>query len=274
MALVVALALAKAAFPEGAPDIAYAASIYSEALLDVPLAAEIDHTGLPPGADAAIDTLAMYVDLTGLELPPILEEPVVCGLTTAVGCYDGTKITLVPTLSAEQRFYVTLHELLHWAGFGTPETEARARAVWRAEHSGEPPIFYRADGKHPGHWDTTRANGKHFSSHMIPAAELMDPHIQFSLIDRRASAYLSAASLAACPTFAGRALWCVDDSDCQAGAECLPIGKLMPRRCSTDGYTATADDIALDRAAVMGYTALGAIGVVIITVGVASVAGW
>lgn len=142
--------------------------------------------------------------------------------------------------------------------------------MWRVEHTNGPaPVFYAAGEAHPGHWDTTRATGVHRASKMAASAELMDPRLRFS--DDRVSAYVSAASLAACGEFAGRFQWCVDDADCSAGgAGCVSVGRLMPRRCSTGGHAATEDDIALDRAAVMGYTALGVLGAVALTVGLAA----
>ena len=266
-----AAALAESPFREGSPDIGYTAAVYAEALLDVPTL----QPGLPAGAAAAVNTLATYVNLDGLALPPIEQETVVCGATTAVGCYDGTRITLVPRLSDAQAYYVTLHELLHWGKFGDPRFEATARAVWRAEHTDRSaPIFYTAGQPHHGHWDTTAVSGRHTASHMPAKAELMDPEISFSSLERGVSAYLSAASLAACGRFEGRALWCTSDADCAAPATCVAVGKLMPRRCSTTGQRMTPDDIALDRAAIMGYTALGAIGAIVATLGVSSVAGW
>lgn len=254
-----------------APDMAYSAALYAEAetIPDLP---RIHPWGrnAPEGANLAVETLASYVNLTGLALPPLRVETVVCDLATAVGCWDGDAITLVPGLSREQAFYVTLHELLHWGGFGTAAAEPWAQAVWRAEHTGgRAPVFYAAGEKHPGHWDTRGATGTHRASHMAASAELMDPKLRFA--DDRVSAYVSAASLAACGRFAGRFQWCVDDADCSAvGAECVSVGRLMPRRCSTGGQAATADDIALDRAAVMGYTAAGVVGAVAVTVGLAA----
>ena len=96
-----------------APDMAYSAALYAEAetIPDLP---QIHPWGrnAPEGANLAVETLASYVNLTGLALPPLRVESVVCDLATAVGCWDGDAISLVPGLSREQAFYVTLHEVV------------------------------------------------------------------------------------------------------------------------------------------------------------------
>ena len=96
-----------------APDMAYSAALFSEAeaIPDLP---QIHPWGrnAPEGANLAVETLASYVNLTGLTLPPLRVETVVCDLATAVGCWDGNAISLVPGLSREQAFYVTLHEVV------------------------------------------------------------------------------------------------------------------------------------------------------------------
>jgi hypothetical protein len=96
-----------------APDMAYSAALFAEAdaIPDLP---QIHPWGrnAPEGANLAVETLASYVNLTGLALPPLRISTVVCELATAVGCWDGVSISLVPGLSREQAFYVTLHEVV------------------------------------------------------------------------------------------------------------------------------------------------------------------
>lgn len=96
-----------------APDMVYSAALYAEAeaIPDLP---QIHPWGrnAPEGANLAVETVASYVNLTGLTLPPLRVETVVCDLATAVGCWDGNAIALVPGLSREQAFYVTLHEVV------------------------------------------------------------------------------------------------------------------------------------------------------------------
>lgn len=264
-------------FPLESASFGYASAILSDSIAFVPAATSARWpSSVPFGSSKALDTLAALVDLGGLSIPPLVVLPEVCGLPTAVGCWDGTRISLVEGLSDEAAFYTTLHELLHWGGFGDVNTERAAQAVWRLDHSASTvPTFFRAGSPFVGHWNTDGLprSTRHVRSGMKTEAELMDPHLRFSVGQQHVSAYLSAASLAACSHFDGRGTWCHTSSDC-GGSACSSIGLLLPQTCApVTGVATDTDQRGLDRFTIIGFTVLGVAVASILLIGLGSLGG-
>ena len=81
-------------FALDAPSFGYASGILDESVVSVP-SSGLAWPGAPFGSLRALDTLAILVDLTDLELPRFEVLPKVCSSPTAVGCYDGSTISIV-----------------------------------------------------------------------------------------------------------------------------------------------------------------------------------
>ena len=81
-----------------------------------------------PAVDA-VNLLGAYLAFDDGELPPVFYVPALEDEIVGFYAYNGAtsiNITLLDSLNAETEFYVALHELIHWAGFGNL-TAARTR---------------------------------------------------------------------------------------------------------------------------------------------------
>ena len=92
-----------------------------------------------------------------------------------LGLFDGD-IKLLNTLTANQETWVVIHELLHWAAFGStgaPTTQTQQLYLDEMENV----VGQIAFDPDTVHWDETQMPGTHRASGLAGSAELMTPQV-------------------------------------------------------------------------------------------------
>jgi len=177
----------------------------------------------PPAVDA-VNLLGDYLEFDDSTLPPLFYVQAIEDNIVGFYAYNGAasvNITLLESLPPQDEFYVALHELLHWAGFGnlhgSPDRE-RVVANWHREfRGGNDPTF----GKH---WETV--DGAHTRLGLPATSELMTARLTGRL-------FLSGTTLMACTrnTIAANGA-CIDSSDC-GGGDCTFGADVFPGTCGS-----------------------------------------
>ena len=158
-----------------------------------------------PALDA-LKTLGAYLDFEDANLPPLIYVNRLDDNVVGYYAFDDDKsinITLLDTLTEETEFFVALHELLHWAGFGTLHNSPNTQEVslnWRQEFASDfDPVINV-------HWDT--APGTHRRLGRPGSSELMTATLSGQI-------FLSATTLLACTrSFVTAKDICIDSSNC------------------------------------------------------------
>ena len=175
--------------------------------------------------------------------PPLAYERLLDNDHNVIGLYYYTlvapgdprneRIEIKTGLDDETEFFVAVHELLHFGGFGTvhsldPESPKINAAAQR--------FATEFDGVAPGdpvigvHWESV--SGTHVRSGRSASEEVMTPAIG-------GNAFLATATLAACDRAVdGGPAWCDTDDDCAGEAECLPGQATTPGHCNATGTLA------------------------------------
>lgn len=185
----------------------------------------------------ALQVLQNYLDLS-LAPPPIVYVSAM--EDNIVGKYYFTepiRIEVTNWLSDAQEFYVTLHELLHFAGFGTlhgiPDVSTLLENWDREFESTMQPVY-------DTHW-TNVSNSVHRRTGSPAQAELMTETLSGQL-------FLSATTLLAC-TRGGiiNNKACIDAEDCAQGNVCSYPYSNLPGLCAANGTTIDNDLISSNK---------------------------
>lgn len=165
-----------------------------------------------------------YLDVD-LAFPPLKYTPTMKGDTVGSYSYDAAtneakEIRILQGLHDDLEFYVVLHELLHFAGFGNIHGIADSAEVaenWHREFQSS------ADPVIKTHWEV--GEGKHRRLGTVASAEVMTATMT-------GETFLSATTLMACTRqelTANRA--CIDDTDCDVHT-CVQQNSRLPGRCA------------------------------------------
>jgi hypothetical protein len=185
-----------------------------------------------PALDAA-RVFSQYLDVD-LAFPPLAYEPTMEGDTVGYYSYnpatnEAYNIKILQGLGDGLEFYVVLHELLHFAGFGNIHGIADSAEVtknWHREFQSS------ADPVIKTHWEVVE--GKHRRLGTAASAEVMTATMTGEI-------FLSATTLMACTRHeltANRA--CIDDTDCDVHT-CVQPNSRLPGRCAQHAENHRAD---------------------------------
>jgi len=176
-------------------------------------------------AHDALDFFRLFVVVSAMPPAPIYVAAF--SKPNTLGLYDGN-IKILNTLTANQETWVVIHELLHWAGFGTAGgPSAQTQQLYRDEMenvAGQ--IAFDQDGVH---WNKAQMPGTHRATGLAGSAELMTP--QVDTVPFLAAATLN--ELRGAQVVGHR--WCTASQPCSAGAQCTEIDRVLPRVCTESG---------------------------------------
>jgi len=205
------------------PESALLGNFYRAAKLELPVL-ELPATwsnAKAPTRDA-LSVFRQYVDIN-TKLPPLSYVSNMEGDTVGLYKYTATEsksIEIQSDLDESLEFYVALHELLHFAGFGNLHGTVDANSVaanWHREFdSGTDPVIKT-------HWESV--SGKHRRLGTPASSEIMTA-------DMTGNIFLSATTLLACnrPSISQIDV-CIDDADC-AAVVCDVKSSSLPGQCS------------------------------------------
>lgn len=205
------------------PNSALLGNLYRAAKLELP-AGDLPATwsnAKTPTRDA-LSVFYQYVDID-TALPPLSYVSNMEGKTVGLYKYTATKsisIEILSGLDDSLEFYVALHELLHFAGFGNLHGTVDANSVaanWHREFdSGTDPVIKT-------HWESV--SGKHRRLGTPASSEIMTA-------DMTGDIFLSATTLLACnrPSISQINV-CIDDANCAVGV-CDVKSASLPGQCS------------------------------------------
>ena len=183
------------------------------------------HTWGNEAAHEGLDFFMLFVEVSVMPPAPIyvasFDNPKTLGL------FDGD-IKLLNTLTANQETWVVIHELLHWAAFGStgaPTTQTQQLYLDEMENV----VGQIAFDPDTVHWDETQMPGTHRASGLAGSAELMTPQVDNM-------PFLAAATLNELrgPQIVGQR-WCAASQPCSAGSQCTEISRFLPRVCMANG---------------------------------------
>ena len=187
-----------------------------------------------PALDA-LNTLGRYLTFDDGDLPPLFYADTLNDNIVGYYAFAGNEsinITLLDTLTDENEFFVALHELLHWAGFGNIHDVPNTQEVysnWRREFDSD------LDPAIGQHWDT--APGTHRRLGRPGSSEIMTAKLTGNI-------FLSATTVTACTrnlVTVGNV--CIDNSDC-ADNTCHYSDGDLPGTCTEElgHYHRQSDD--------------------------------
>ena len=205
------------------PESALLGNLYRAAKLELPVR-ELPATwsnAKTPTRDA-LSVFYQYVNID-TALPPLSYVSNMDGDTVGLYKYTATEsisIEIQNDLDDRLEFYVALHELLHFAGFGDLHGTVDVKSVtanWHREFdSGTDPVIKT-------HWE--QVSGKHRRLGTPASSEIMTA-------DMTGNIFLSATTLLACnrPSISQINV-CIDDANCAVGV-CDVKSASLPGQCS------------------------------------------
>jgi len=205
---------------------------------DVPATANFSWPGARTAAQRGKALVYTYLNFED-DPPPVSYENVLEGNQNIIGLYTyfpgqpgeppiSESITIKNGLDSELEFYVAVHELLHFGGFGTTHglpaaTRAATESLFRSEFAG----VAQGDPVVGAHWDSV--SGTHIRTGKSAEAEVMTPSIG-------GDAFLAAATLKACTRklkTANPGNYCISDDMCDGEYSVCMLGQsTTPGHCN------------------------------------------
>lgn len=169
--------------------------------------------------------------------PPLSYKPILANDDSVIGLYKykistplqpyDESIEIKSGLEDYMEFFVAVHELLHFGGFGTihwPEnsffdaSQNFFNREFQNVREGDPVIGT--------HWDSI--SGTHIRSGQTASQEVMTPQIGGEV-------FVSAATFAACTRETATRTYCLEDNDCKNGDPCILGSATTPGQCNGTG---------------------------------------